>query len=425
MGALLLAVLVAPAGAAVGHRGGGSPASHLEHLSDRLAELQTVLRRLQGAVESHTRQTPSPAPPASEELRQLLSKLRHSVSVRDGALQAAHEELVRSALNTTPAAYYSGRGLRVRLGCGAICQYDKGVVNRTASRWFDALRKEPVDCRGLWANQAVDEPAPVWPPPVEPPNALRSAFTLNGKARVESMYAFSRYAGGEAATARWTEAGVEEMRSAARAGRLQGSYGYDQTHDLQKALRSMPLRGSKVLVVGSEQPWVEAALLAEGAEHVTTIEYGAVVSTHPKVTALTPGQARALYAAGRLGPFDHAVSYSSIEHSGLGRYGDALNPWGDLQAAARVWCVTRPGGLFAVGLPVSEGPWGFVPHKGGRVPGPWPAFAPPESDMLAWNAHRVYGPARLPHLFANWEQVATFTARNFIFVVRRSGDTHP
>ena len=35
--------------------------------------------------------------------------------------------------------------------------------------------------------------------------------------------------------------------------------------------------------------------------------------------------------------FDAVVSFSSIEHSGLGRYGDALNPWGDLIAAAQAW----------------------------------------------------------------------------------------
>ncbi len=32
---------------------------------------------------------------------------------------------------------------------------------------------------------------------------------------------------------------------------------------------------------------------------------------------------------GSLDRFDAMASYSSLEHSGLGRYGDALNPWGD------------------------------------------------------------------------------------------------
>ena len=33
--------------------------------------------------------------------------------------------------------------------------------------------------------------------------------------------------------------------------------------------------------------------------------------------------------------YDAMVTFSSLEHSGLGRYGDGLNPWGDLIAMAR------------------------------------------------------------------------------------------
>ena len=32
--------------------------------------------------------------------------------------------------------------------------------------------------------------------------------------------------------------------------------------------------------------------------------------------------------------YDCVASFSSVEHSGLGRYGDELNPFGDLQASA-------------------------------------------------------------------------------------------
>ena len=59
--------------------------------------------------------------------------------------------------------------------------------------------------------------------------------------------------------------------------------------------------------------------LAEGAEHVTTLDYLPVRSEHPRVTALVPAEARDRYLQGRFGPFDGVVSYSSVEHSGLGR----------------------------------------------------------------------------------------------------------
>ena len=38
------------------------------------------------------------------------------------------------------------------------------------------------------------------------------------------------------------------------------------------------------------------------------------------------------------------ITYSSLEHSGLGRYGDSLNPWGDLITMAKAWCLLKPKG---------------------------------------------------------------------------------
>jgi len=34
------------------------------------------------------------------------------------------------------------------------------------------------------------------------------------------------------------------------------------------------------------------------------------------------------------------------------RYGDQLNPWGDLITMARAWCMVKPGGFAAIGVPV-------------------------------------------------------------------------
>jgi hypothetical protein len=33
------------------------------------------------------------------------------------------------------------------------------------------------------------------------------------------------------------------------------------------------------------------------------------------------------------------------------RYGDMLNPWGDLITMARAWCLVKPDGLALVGVP--------------------------------------------------------------------------
>ena len=60
------------------------------------------------------------------------------------------------------------------------------------------------------------------------------------------------------------------------------------------------------------------------------------------------------FLEGNLKKFDVIVSFSSLEHSGLGRYGDGLNPWADLMAMAKAWCVVKPDGLALVGVPAGE-----------------------------------------------------------------------
>jgi hypothetical protein len=59
-----------------------------------------------------------------------------------------------------------------------------------------------------------------------------------------------------------------------------------------------------------------------------------------KVKTMVPFDFRMSFLNNTLGSFDAIVTFSSIEHSGLGRYGDALNPWGDIIAIARAWCVS-------------------------------------------------------------------------------------
>lgn len=132
-------------------------------------------------------------------------------------------------------------------------------------------------------------------------------------------------------------------------GNLKGNYGHETTNTLVEGLKQMNLKDASVVVVGSENPWVEACVLSLGAAKIITIEYGAINSTHPQVQALTPSQVRSnpeLY----MDSFDAVVTFSSVEHSGLGRYGDAFNPWGDRQAVARAWCMTKRDGRLALGV---------------------------------------------------------------------------
>ena len=60
------------------------------------------------------------------------------------------------------------------------------------------------------------------------------------------------------------------------------------------------------------------------------------------------------------------VSYSSLEHGGLGRFGDAMHPWGDLVTMAKAWCMVKKGGHAVIAVPSAR------------------------QDTIEYNAHRYY-----------------------------------
>jgi hypothetical protein len=212
--------------------------------------------------------------------------------------------------------------------------------------------------------------------PAEIPHVLLPAYTLWGKSPVLKWYFNQIYAGSTAATADWNKTYVDQLVSAVLSGThpIKSNYPGSVEESIDPAIQAFPIRGLRGCVIGSENPWLEAVLLARGASHITTIEYGRIRSTHPQIDSLTPDELRDRMLSDRnqLAPFDFCFAFSSIEHSGLGRYGDHLAPFGDFESIARVGCLLRDGGLFYNGLPTSE-----------------------DSDCLVFNAHRIYGPLRL------------------------------
>jgi hypothetical protein len=102
----------------------------------------------------------------------------------------------------------------------------------------------------------------------------------------------------------------------------------------------------------------------------------------------------------KIGQFDNAASYSSIEHSGLGRYGDPLSPCGDVEALQQLHCMLKSGGILFLGLQCSRD----------------------NSSYIVFNAHRVYDTYRLNLLFNGWKVLEQFWATNQIekiFVLRK------
>jgi hypothetical protein len=256
------------------------------------------------------------------------------------------------------------------------------------------LQTKKFDCSVLLESSVHDLPAP--PFMVKPlktiPKSLNADFTYDGRIKVkpwyfENVFPSNRTTGVSGVKdnvyldEQWSKEAIERKVAAVRKNYwlfVNGAYGSDETETLYDTLKSHKeaLYDKHVLVVGSETPWVESLLLALGTRHVTTLEYNKIKSTHPQVTTIHPND---LISKNNVGTYDAVVSYSSIEHSGLTRYGDAPHPWGDLVTMAKLWCYIKDDGWAFIGIPTSQ------------------------SDTIYFNAGRYYGPLMLSHLFTNWK----------------------
>lgn len=211
-------------------------------------------------------------------------------------------------------------------------------------------------------------------PPETMPQELADRYTMNGLADVYSWYFNDAYASDQPRVyALKTFAEMVEKVS-------RGESNYYGPTDLwlYQALSLFPLSGKRVAVFGSATPWYESVCLAHGAKEVVILEYGPIVSEHPSVRMVTYDE-----FARDPAPCDVGLSISSFEHDGLGRYGDPLDPEGDLKAMRAAKQVIRPGGLLFLAVPLGK-------------------------DAVTWNAHRVYGLVRLSLLLEGYRTVASF-----------------
>ena len=237
----------------------------------------------------------------------------------------------------------------------------------------------PTQCSSILSMEEVDAGDLTVPYP--PPDELLRYYSMGDSISVNMNKRYNNiYLGGDAKSAVWTKEYVENQIEKLQTFTQEETYKGIGRCMLQKLTKWVDLKGKSVLVIGSERPWLEVICLSLGAANVTTLEYGKIESQHPQLTTLTPEEFRTKAIEGTLGQFDGIISHSSLEHAGLGRYGDALNPWGDLLNVARGYCVTKPNGFMLLGMPTGK-------------------------DSVQFNGHRVYGKVRWPVVTANWVQI--------------------
>ncbi|QVL57831.1 MAG: DUF268 domain-containing protein [Simkaniaceae bacterium] len=157
------------------------------------------------------------------------------------------------------------------------------------------------------------------------------------------------------------------------------NYGYGTDEFLYDAIEKniAHIEGKKVAIMGSTSPFYECVVLYYGGTPVT-IDYNKIESLDKRIHTMTVQELQQNPIQ-----FDAVISISSFEHDGLGRYGDPINPKGDLEAMASTLKLLKEGGVLFLAVPI----------------GP---------DSLLWNGCRIYGELRLPLLLKGWEILDSF-----------------
>lgn len=211
------------------------------------------------------------------------------------------------------------------------------------------------------------------------PDNLLQAFTMNGFARIK----FDWYYGDTSAkNLNWTYDFYKDLKKVvSRAISDNSNIYYSTDHLIPKIFQKYPILSKTVAIIGSATPLYEAYIDHFKGKPLT-IEYRKIKHNIPYLQTYIFSEAVKKINKGLL-QADHAFCYSSIEHSGLGRYGDHVDPEGDLFSMRVIKKMVKPNGLLFLQIPIGR-------------------------DLLLWNNTRIYGAHRLLLLFEGWKLIDSF-----------------
>ncbi len=169
--------------------------------------------------------------------------------------------------------------------------------------------------------------------------------------------------------------------------------GYSSDVHMISALNAFPVKGKSVVVIGSVHPLYEAIVHRMGA-NPTTVEFRKIEHDIPELTTYTVEELKHLDLQ-----FDCGVTISALEHDGLGRYGDPIDPFGDLKTMRSYKNIIRKNGLMFLSVPVGQ-------------------------DATVWNSHRIYGRMRLPMLLEGWKMIGQSGFNESLFDLGKVGEDY-
>lgn len=163
---------------------------------------------------------------------------------------------------------------------------------------------------------------------------------------------------------------------------------------LLKAMRkySSFVVNKDVVIFGSWKTyWIEALSLMMNATSITGLNYSRRKYTNKRLKwSHTLDYFENALRSNRFEEFDVAVSFSSVDKFGLGRFGEPLFLFnGDHLAMQQIRCMIKPYGVLFLGIETAE------------------------QSSIVFNSNRVIGKKRLETLFIGWEVLEEWTSKTF------------
>ena len=128
--------------------------------------------------------------------------------------------------------------------------------------------------------------------------------------------------------------------------------------------------------IGCERGLYPAMALHVGFSDVTVFDVRLSDCNHPHIHSIC--QSLGPDTEWREEKFDIVTCFSTLEHCGLGRYGDKLDPWGDFNLVKGIKKILKPNGKLIVSFPIGRG-------------------------VLYNNLHRVYSKFRLDNMLSGFK----------------------
>jgi len=211
--------------------------------------------------------------------------------------------------------------------------------------------------------------------PVNIPEELLEEYTCNRRIPVSEKY-YNEFYGDR--NYFWPVSAIENFDNIYtvdnfKKGHVQGPAGNDRAKEIINLAEEYKMYRKSIAVIGSQLPWIETLLY--GLDNtVTTIRTVPALNSDRYNTHKFPEFEESSVQ------YDIIISDESTEHAGLGRYGDSLDPLGDIKEMRAVHKNLKPDGILI-----------WIGSVG--------------TDHLIWNSHRVYGTIRLPMLFKGFKDI--------------------